>query len=707
MKLTIIQPTLLFLVLSTVSSVALAFQSEESIDIATSTSKTQSKWQQKKSFSSGFLLAKTYYKSNQYKDALALSEEIFQLKDLTIDQQAQTIIFQSQVLIKLKQYEQQDKVVKRAARIMGEVKSNAIKIELLSMLGKLQIMQFKLPEAQAYYLQAIEQSEDKTKLATVYEELGITYAQQGKFPLATEAMLTSVKTFEGNNEPVPLSLYNNLGGLSLYLQDWDKAISYLQLVIENIEGDTQEKSDAYLNLGNAYFYKNEKNKALNNYKIALEITDALGKENPEVMNNYAYLLLELGNEAQALSIFRRAEALYLNNGDEKSLGIAKKNIGETYVALGESNKAAEYFEQAYDIYIKSEYIPKLLELYPIMIENYKVIGNLSRALSLSIEFKSKNDEAVSVESKTKIAELESAFELAKKNKELAESQKELADLAHEQAIKDKNLLALKLTKQNQEKSIYLLGVIVFVLGLAGFFLIRINRLRVKVNAMLLQKNDEIERNHSQLKKLNTQLEQQSLEDTLTELKNRRFVEQFLLQEESRLKRELTSNTLSPSLVIMLDIDNFKQINDTYGHAIGDEALKVFASVLKSNARSSDIQVRWGGEEFLWYCPQTSLADGEHLCERLREHLQSVKIKTGSGTISPRCSFGFTTYPMFEQFEQAWEGSLKVADAALYRAKSQGRDRWVGAELSGLTENERATVLDIDSLIDNGKLTFIE
>ena len=133
---------------------------------------------------------------------------------------------------------------------------------------------------------------------------------------------------------------------------------------------------------------------------------------------------------------------------------------------------------------------------------------------------------------------------------------------------------------------------------------------------------------------------------------------------------------------MLDLDFFKQINDTWGHPVGDDALRHCVRVLRRNLRSYDALFgRYGGEEFALLLPGVALADARSLAERLRTRLATHPLKTGHGNIALTASIGVAeaTAPRLERL-------LAQADAALYRAKADGRDRVasVGIDAAGST-----------------------
>jgi diguanylate cyclase (GGDEF)-like protein len=122
---------------------------------------------------------------------------------------------------------------------------------------------------------------------------------------------------------------------------------------------------------------------------------------------------------------------------------------------------------------------------------------------------------------------------------------------------------------------------------------------------------------------------------------------------------------------MIDIDYFKNINDTHGHIAGDKVLKTFCNVVKAKIRNTDIFARWGGEEFIIVCPNTKLENALIIAENLRK---LVKNTTFEGVKGITCSFGVAEFKQYETLDSL----IKRADNALYTAKANGRDRVVKA-----------------------------
>lgn len=151
-------------------------------------------------------------------------------------------------------------------------------------------------------------------------------------------------------------------------------------------------------------------------------------------------------------------------------------------------------------------------------------------------------------------------------------------------------------------------------------------------------------------------------DPLTELYNRKKVGDVLVSAVQE-----TVETNSQTAVIMLDIDYFKLVNDTFGHPTGDLVLRSIAQLLRRNIRKKDSIGRWGGEEFLIVAPQSSLTDGVQLADKLR---QKINAEPFGPVPNVTCSFGVSSLEGGKSIEQA----LQDADEALYVAKNSGRNQ---------------------------------
>jgi diguanylate cyclase (GGDEF)-like protein len=168
-------------------------------------------------------------------------------------------------------------------------------------------------------------------------------------------------------------------------------------------------------------------------------------------------------------------------------------------------------------------------------------------------------------------------------------------------------------------------------------------------------------------KLREKLQAQSIRDSLTGLFNRRFMEEFLEKELNRAKRK--QSTVG---VIMLDIDHFKDFNDTNGHDGGDEVLRELGTLLKTKIRDGDIACRYGGEEFFLILPEATIDITQERAELIRNAVRSMVVefhRKRLGTIS--VSLGIAVYPDHGKDSVSL---FSVVDKALYKAKHNGRDR---------------------------------
>ncbi|WP_457624973.1 diguanylate cyclase [Persephonella sp.] len=164
------------------------------------------------------------------------------------------------------------------------------------------------------------------------------------------------------------------------------------------------------------------------------------------------------------------------------------------------------------------------------------------------------------------------------------------------------------------------------------------------------------------------LRKQSLVDQLTGVYNRRFLEE--------LGPKITAYALRKNIVVgvlMVDVDYFKQVNDQYGHTVGDAVLKKVASIIKNNVRQSDIVVRYGGEEFLVIAIDVQKGDSEKIAEKIREKVEQSSISAEGVTLKKTVSIGVSEFPV--DSDKFWQ-CIKYADIALYKAKEEGRNRVV-------------------------------
>jgi len=183
-------------------------------------------------------------------------------------------------------------------------------------------------------------------------------------------------------------------------------------------------------------------------------------------------------------------------------------------------------------------------------------------------------------------------------------------------------------------------------------------------------NAELRESNEELKRANEVLSQLSITDGLTKLHNHRFFQDLLAREVKRADRNAV-----PLALMLIDIDDFKKLNDRYGHAAGDQILANLARLLTENVRETDVLARYGGEEFVVLSPSTDLDGATVLAEKIRLTLEQSKFTIDELPVPLMLSVSIGV----SQYAGNAKRFFRVADAALYRAKDQGKNCVVSAD----------------------------
>lgn len=182
---------------------------------------------------------------------------------------------------------------------------------------------------------------------------------------------------------------------------------------------------------------------------------------------------------------------------------------------------------------------------------------------------------------------------------------------------------------------------------------------------LQQSNIQLQKEIQQIEMLQESLRAQAVRDPLTGLYNRRYLEETLEREVSRAWRTQTSVS-----VMMIDFDNFKEVNDQYSHQVGDLVLQTFGDILKKTSRREDIACRYGGDEFLMILPDIGAMDSLKRGESWRTSIEKLEIATQSGNVKLSVSIGIASFP---QSGVTAEELIHAADQAMYAAKKDGKN----------------------------------
>lgn len=530
-----------------------------------------------------------------------------------------------------------EEVVKFAYAAIDTTTDQNIKFQLSHQIANSELSQGHFPQAEKCFKTALEVPEaDEISKEQTYYLLGVSQAQQGKLPEALASMQLAYQIQESTFGKPSAQILTGLGVLNNYMQQFEQAIKYTEEAIAATEANSPGLIKLYSNLSAMYTDQKDYQAALTTISKAEEIA----KENNMLVSgplvNKGAIYGNLGRYQDALDTYFYALELASQDKEVDQIAIIVTNIGHNYKDLGDHEKAAQYLEQAYQLFSENDQRVKRLQLYPVIIENYQALSNFERALELMIEYKTLYDETISLESQEKFNHSQSEFELARKEKELIASQLE-------EALKEQSILQLTKDKMEQKSTQHLLISIVIIISLILIFLLL--AYRIKTRAYL-------------------QVKELSLRDQLTNLLNRRAIHHIIQMEVNRFNRKPI-----PFSLVLLDIDYFKRLNDSYGHECGDIVLKAVAKTLTSTLRSSDEVARWGGEEFLILLPETTAEQAYHIAEKVRLAIANIVVSYNEKSITTSVSLGISEFNGLNHYEDV----IKQADEALYSAKEQGRN----------------------------------
>lgn len=231
------------------------------------------------------------------------------------------------------------------------------------------------------------------------------------------------------------------------------------------------------------------------------------------------------------------------------------------------------------------------------------------------------------------------------------------------------------------RSLMALASMAFLFGLYRLRLRQLLRNEQRLQQKVADKTRQLDLRNQELQLALEEVRKSALTDALTGLWNRRCLYEVLPADMARCQRLLQDNPERKDghlLFFMLDIDYFKRINDDFGHQAGDLVLIQFARILRQCFRDADLLVRWGGEEFLVICRDTSINEAAELAQRLLKLVAAHPFKLNEHqAINRTCSVGVSCFPAYgvDDGGLSWEHMIGLADSALYEAKHNGRNSW--------------------------------
>lgn len=448
-----------------------------------------------------------------------------------------------------------------------------------------------------------------------------------------------------------------------------------------------QKALALQTLAEAYIFHHmaQFDRALVAYKKTLELSIEVGLAEMEetALGDIADLYLSLFDYRQSEHYSRLALAKAEQQGDDKGAAVTRHNLGLALAGLGHVDEGLKLIHQGIQYFIDTNGIAYVEGMTGELAGLYERLGRYQEALATGKRQMMLSKKMFNVNRIQALASLQAQFDEEQR-------QKEITVYVQENKLKDATLKS-----QSLSVSLALLLVLITALGAGiGFLLYR--RVR-KANESLAADN--------------TRLAFEAEHDSLTGLENRRSFVNMMNSRDAIYKatRRACDGDDAASL-ILLDIDHFKDINDKWGHTLGDCVLKEIACRFKQSVRDSDMVLRWGGEEFLVYSPKSNAEQCTRLVERLLKSVGEKKIDIAGHEFDITVTAGFISIPAENHAEEktSWEQALQIADKILYFGKENGRNRAYGFGLLSEEKEKTNSLLlhDIELAISEGMIELI-
>lgn len=433
---------------------------------------------------------------------------------------------------------------------------------------------------------------------------------------------------------------NNIASVYIETSDWTRAENYINQAIKTYL-DKTNSFDNSLFLGILYANKSVIEFAQERYaeseyyfEQAVNLSMETGSDRLKhtSLANLSQLLSAMGKTTDALALAQRCLALPTINSNSGVKVSCYEAFSEAYLirnefnlAIDNANKALEQMEVTL-VSESRERMDMLLVLVQASqeLKQYEqAFHYLSKLRSLEKDYDSHADGEEMLDIKF---DLEA--KLAQKELKLLEAQNDLQ--------------ASKLQAQRYREIFYFLSLI----GIASLGIRYVSR----------------------IKRVNRELAEQNVIDPLTQVHNRRYLPHWLRNMANTAPESMFS-------LAVIDIDYFKQFNDTYGHDKGDQMLKHVSSVIKRSVRSKDLLARWGGEEFVLVFEAKNIDECSKTLERLRKAVENEKLSINSLTLSATISIGAIKTMNVTMLNTNWDDCFMAADQALYEAKQAGRNQY--------------------------------
>ncbi len=494
---------------------------------------------------------------------------------------------------------------------------------------------------------------------------GESYAEEGNFPLALQRLQDAASLARSHGNPIHIVMaLNSLANLYGQLREYDKGFETLAEATVAAERTNSPgrlatlKSTEY----GLAIDSGQKERALKALLAGVALERKIGAHAMVAYSlvNLSDCYLKLRYYRNAISYAEQAIEAAVKLNDEGLEATGRLNLGQAYLAIGKMKEGKRHIERAMAFYEASGDKPELQAVLQEYGDALERAGDLAGAVAAYHRERALSNELYERRRQKALLELQEKYETDKKQRQI------------ELLRRENDLKSTEIDNRRLQQRVWWLLAVVFALASA-------------IVGLLYRK---VRHTNAQLNEKNRELKQQSVRDPLTGLYNRRHFQDFM-----RHHRPIHDGETVGAL-FLLDVDQFKQINDTFGHAAGDALLIEIAESLREILRDTDMIVRWGGEEFLAFLPAVPKSGLDEVARRLLAGIASRTVEHQGMRLSATVSIGFAPYPLAPGGAPLpWERTVNLVDMALYLAKAHGRNRAYG--VGGFDQFHRTTMEEIE------------
>ncbi|MAJ68641.1 MAG: diguanylate cyclase [Alteromonadaceae bacterium TMED7] len=590
-------------------------------------------------------------------------------------------------------------------------------------LGHISLIKNNYPLALRQFQSALDffkSAREPLGMADLYTDIGRTYRVMGLYQSALGYFNLAKDIYHQQGRYDGIALQQLEVGISLrQLGQFESALSQLERALPLLrqENNNQATASTLMQIARVYSEIDKNDEAMLYLQDAAVLIDTLQIKTLQAELDYhlGQVNIQMGHYDNARRHLEQSKDQFSQLEAQCDVAKIDSSLGNILLSQGQPEAGIQLLESKLQQATENNCTTLLTELHLTLAQAYlgkdqqALTDHIDQGLQQAIErgelLTQARFEAIKMQMHEQSGDFSAALNALKRQQQLEkqsleqrrslallylQSQLDVERQAQSLELLNKNQ-AIQLAKaEQQELEVRMLYASLFAVTLLVFLIwSRFNHSQRSrfLKREVRRRTQELESKNAELENAYIALERASLMDPLTGLYNRQYLNNQLPQEIHRaqqaylLSREGTlTNSPSDMLCFLLDIDNFKHINDTYGHMAGDRILTDLAKVMRSVFRPSDMLIRWGGEEFLAVCRNTNRLEAVALAERLRQGIHDHDFHVSQQhSLHITCSIGFCVLPLYpsEPARLDWDSYFGLLDECLYAAKRSGKDCWIG------------------------------